>query len=557
MGKRTESYKEFLERVPVLTEEVVTGKESYEEFLERVPVIEERNVNIPKDILFSISEGGQRTQAALGRLLGVDVAERTGKSKHYPQSLLGDVGVKVGEYLSPAAPGAVVAKVLTGPMKLRSLSNIAKKYVPSPLKKLLKRSNKEISKDKKIAKELLEERNIEEAIRTDYKTLKEQMFEKHDILSRKDFTIKKLNDPEFIKKVGDSFKNLINKFVINENEKLAKSVEKIKDIKIDTNDLLNKITPQLDEMGLLSERAIKDQSRPLLGKSLTELKEAGYPRAGKGKDLYRRPQKRKDLTADDVDPVFGTRKKVQQHYFGETRPSHKFLEEPLQPTRVSKLSGGPLKREFLDMIRILQKRKDITAKELHRRIRRIDQQINYNKPLPQDDGLRVIRRVYRNKLGELSPEFDGIAKRIHDRLESMGPTEKGLKKLGGGEKFALKNLTDEEVSLIRKILTENPNPLSKKALVDHDVIDAWQSWNKFFGTNTDYTTLLPSKGVTSQVVKQTAGAIVDPIKKRLAKRGLRLKSEGKTALTPKVFKKGGRILRRIGEREGLRMAGSE
>jgi hypothetical protein len=458
-----------------------------------------------KDIAFSISEGAQRTQDELGRLLGVDVAERTGKSKHYPQSRAAHVAAKAGEYFSPIAPGAaafrMVGPIARGMAKretikatakegLSRLAKIVDKYAPktpktpkgvydweappdlSGAKKLLRKSEKEIATDKiatdkKIAKEILEDQQLgDEVANAAFKTVKEQMFENASTLGNKTLTIKKLNDPEYIKKVGDDFRDSMNDVYKNEAKKMKKAIEKIpEDVTFDTRELLDEILPQLDDLALLDKtgKVTEFTSKPLLGKIIKELKK---------------------------------------------RPPRGVLDEMVTEKGLPLFPPEPIK-----MIPL----------ELYNYIKALDGAIDYaaiKRGSVRDRGMQVVRRLFRKKLGAVSKEYDEAAKGLHNKLKAFGKKTTELEKLGGGERFALKNLADQEVTEIVRVLKEYPNKFTRRALKEFDTISGWTSWNKHFGTNPGILETLPYGGRKTEIVKSTVDAFLRPIRKKVVKGSL-------------------------------------
>jgi len=431
-----------------------------------------------KDIALSISEGAQAGAEAMAKtelpilkqLIGYS-GEFAEREQYEPKTGVGKIGYKVGEYGAPIAPGLAAFRMV-GPISrgmakretikatakegLSKLAKVVDKYAPtdfSGAKKLLRKSEKEIATDKKIAKEILEDQQLgDEVANTEYKTVKEQMFENASTLGNKTLTIEQLDKPEYIKKVGDDFRDSMNALYKNEAKKMEKAIDKIpEDIKFEPLELLSEIMPKLDDLALLDETGIKVTeftSKPLLGKIIKDL---------------------------------------------------------------NKMDKGTTK---------------MTPLELLNHIKALDGAIDYaaiKKGSVRDRGMQVVRRLFRKKLGAVSKEYDELAKSIHDKLKAFGKKADDLGELGGGEKFALKNLTDQEVTEIGRVLKVNTkkNEAAKRALKEFDTISGWTSWNKHFGTNPGVLETLPYGGRNLEIVKSTVGTFLRPIRKKVVKGSLK------------------------------------
>tara|TARA_Y100000310_G_scaffold49665_1_gene45884 strand:+ start:1221 stop:2933 length:1713 start_codon:yes stop_codon:yes gene_type:complete len=455
-----------------------------------------------KDIAYSLSEGSGLSKMAskTARFLGVESAERE-RERYEPKTDAGKVGYYVGEYGAPLLPGLGAFKAVRPIYRgykaskegLSRLAKIVDKYAPktpktpktpkgvydweappdlSGAKKLLRKSKKEIATDKiatdkKIAKEILEDQQLgDEVANAAFKTVKEQMFENASTLGNKTLTIKKLNDPEYIKKVGDDFRDSMNDVYKNEAKKMKKAIEKIpEDVTFDTRELLDEILPQLDDLALLDKtgKVTEFTSKPLLGKIIKELKK---------------------------------------------RPPRGVLDEMVTEKGLPLFPPEPIK-----MIPL----------ELYNYIKALDGAIDYaaiKRGSVRDRGMQVVRRLFRKKLGAVSKEYDEAAKGLHNKLKAFGKKTTELEKLGGGERFALKNLADQEVTEIVRVLKEYPNKFTRRALKEFDTISGWTSWNKHFGTNPGILETLPYGGRKIEIVKSTVDAFLRPIRKKVVKGSL-------------------------------------
>jgi hypothetical protein len=146
---------------------------------------------------------------------------------------------------------------------------------------------------------------------------------------------------------------------------------------------------------------------------------------------------------------------------------------------------------FTDEIRYLNSGKPITAGNLKARLDNIDANINWVNPEKRDQGLMVLRDVYRKALRDMSPEFDAVQSRRHDILQKFknrGNQLKSItKKTGGGERFG-KNFfeTETEYREMLRILQENPHKAAGAAMADLKQLNAWHAWNGYFQQNADF-----------------------------------------------------------------------
>ena len=458
-----------------------------------------------KDIIYSFSEGGHEGYGELAKTEVPVLKQLFGYSGYdhdydyyKPKTAAGKVAHKVGEIVAPFPPGAAAVNKIATPIyrgykarkvikatakgglsklaKMGGLSKLAKivdKYAPTDLsgaKKLLRKSEKEIATDKKIAKEILEDQQLGDAVaNAEYKTVKEQMVENASTLGNKDLTVKRLDDPEYIKTVGDDFRDSMNALYKNEAKKMEKAIKKIpEDVTFDTRELLDEILPQLDDLALLDKtgKVTEFTSKPLLGKIIKELKK---------------------------------------------RPPRGALDEMVTEKGLPLFPPEPIKMIPLELLNY---------------IKALDGAIDYaaiKKGSVRDRGMQVVRRLFRKKLGAVSKEYDELAKSIHDKLKAFGKKADALGELGGGEKFALKNLTDQEVTEIGRVLKVNTkkNEAAKRALKEFDTISAWTSWNKHFGTNPSVVKVLPYGGRSLEILKSTVGAFLRPIRKKVVKGSLK------------------------------------
>ena len=127
----------------------------------------------------------------------------------------------------------------------------------------------------------------------------------------------------------------------------------------------------------------------------------------------------------------------------------------------------------------------IDVRTLKNRIESIDTKINWKNPTIADKGLIALRRSYRNKLRNMSPEYDEVAKRVSERLDKFEPHLKKFKKLGSGEKFGKSIFsTKEEMDEFIKLMNKSPEKVAGQIVGDLKTLKTWHAWNSFFKQNT-------------------------------------------------------------------------
>lgn len=419
-----------------------------------------------KDLAYSVSEGAQRSADDLGRLIGVDIAER---EEYQPQTGLGEVSMTASEYLSPIGAGAgVLGKAMTGPIvtgmakrqaaknfaqeNFQELADISQKYVTKG-KSLLKKSPKEKIKDKQITKEILESMSdedvaslksdaIQETSKIEYDMPVDNFYKNKESIKRT--SMKDLDSTNYLDQQGRNFQESFKKMDDSMRKITDSAIEEVKDVSIDITPTYESVTVKLTDMGLIDEsgKAIKDNSRPLFSKTIDQLK-----------------------------------------------------SEP-----------------------------NMTAGQIYRKIQNLDKQINYNDPNPFDDGLKELRRAFREELRKVSPKYDDIATRYHDRLSNLPTLEKiildktGKSKLGGGESLVRKNLKQSEFEEMDRFLSDNLDiPSTLETYGQWKNIQGWKAWNDYFGQNKTVFEKMPYMGSKAAIVKDVASSITTPVEKRVRK----------------------------------------
>tara|TARA_R110000824_G_scaffold174378_3_gene352512 strand:- start:378 stop:2039 length:1662 start_codon:yes stop_codon:yes gene_type:complete len=485
-----------------------------------------------KDVAFSISEGAQRSADDLGRLIGVDLAER---EEYQPQTGLGEVSMTASEYLSPIGAGAgVLGKAMTGPIvtgmakrqaakqavsgaagkaagavgkfaqesfqalddEITKLVDISDKYEKSK-KPLLTKVLKEKAKEKKITKEILEnmsDKDIQEHIAPHtgkplpFKySVKDMFYKNKDAIVNN--SIKNLDDPKYLSGKGIEFQKAFKKVDEDMTKMLNKAIKDVKNVPIDMSEGYEKLHKELYDMGIVDEKGIAKefQDKVMFKKAFDAIKVKYVPVK----------TKIKDSTSEG-------------------------LKELLRNINVKGLPKETIpKKEKIQPIK--------TAQEIYNQLGIIDNAIDWNSKNSADAGLKVVREHYSNLLKRFPP-FKDIVTRWHDRLTNLPVLERGILnkkgglKVGGGSKLANKQLTLEEFDEMDRFLSENLDiKSSTEAIAVWRDIQGWKAWNEMFSQNQSVFETLPYLGHKAAIVKDVATSITRPIEKRVRKKLLEKK----------------------------------
>ena len=209
---------------------------------------------------------------------------------------------------------------------------------------------------------------------------------------------------------------------------------------------------------------------------------------------------------------------------------------------VENIEPGLSKAQLTKEVKKISDLDSMTAGELKLRMDSIDDKINWKNPKTADEGLIEIRRVYRNKLRDLSGEYDSAARLVSEKLDLFEPQLRRLEKVGAGEKLG-KNLfqTKEELDEFIKLMDKTPDKLAGSINADLKTLKAWHAWNRYFKQNPDF--IIGN-------IPGISGKVIPAIKKRVIK--------GKVNLgvprSSKLFKRTKELPLLIGTRAGLELS---
>jgi len=186
-------------------------------------------------------------------------------------------------------------------------------------------------------------------------------------------------------------------------------------------------------------------------------------------------------------------------------------------------------------IKALQEGKVNNVGDIKQYMDALDDKINWNNPTEFDEGLKILRREYRGVLTKASPEYDKIAKLVHDKLDDFKPFIKKVDKLGGGEIFGKTGgfKTKQEYDRFIEFLNKHPDKVAGKIKAKTEILNALNKWDQVTS---------PISQLTGMPLRGTAGQISQLSKlypsKMIKRKGLKLGalSEKYTGLTglPKV-----------------------
>jgi len=198
---------------------------------------------------------------------------------------------------------------------------------------------------------------------------------------------------------------------------------------------------------------------------------------------------------------------------------------------VQNIEPGLSKSALVTEIKRLNDPRPMTAGDLKNRMDAISKKINWKKPAIADEGLIEIRRVYRNKLRNMSPKFDQKALEVAEKLDNFEPQLRKFEKLGAGEKFGKSPFsTREELNTFIDLMERNPDKLTGKILGDMKTIKAWNAWNKYFKQNPDFTFL-------GKDIPLVSSKLVPSIKKGVIKRDIGIGASKKVSSAKKLFRR--------------------
>ena len=164
-----------------------------------------------------------------------------------------------------------------------------------------------------------------------------------------------------------------------------------------------------------------------------------------------------------------------------------FLNEGTNVLDVEAIEPGLSKKALVTEIKKLNEPGILNAGTLKQRMDNISDKINWKKPKVADEGLMEVRRVYRNQLRSLSPDYDETALRISEKLDKFESQLRRFEKVGAGEKFG-KSLfsTKQELDEFIELMEKTPDKLGSVISGDLKTLKAWHSWNRYFKQNPDF-----------------------------------------------------------------------